>query len=54
MAFAAPDLQPGMEWHTWLVFPADLDFLKVTDARIDVDGRLHRLFRVPGSGEARP
>lgn len=53
MAFAAPDLPPGTEWRTWLVFPADLDFLKVESARIDIDGRLHRLFRVPGSGESR-
>ena len=53
LAMAARDLSASAAWTTWLVFPADLDFTKVTAAQVDVDGRLHEMFRVPGSGEAR-
>jgi hypothetical protein len=50
-AFAAPLLYPGESWTTWLLLPGDVDLLDVVEAQVDVDGRLQRLFRVPGSGE---
>ena len=52
LLLAAPPLAAGGSWETLLVFPASIDFLKVTDARVEVNGFLHRLFRVPGSGLA--
>jgi hypothetical protein len=50
-AFPAPSISTGEGFSGWLVLPGGLDFLEVEEARIDIAGRLHLLFRVPGSGE---
>ena len=50
-AFPSPQISTGEGFSGWLVLPADTDFLSVEEARVDVAGRIHLLFRVPGSGE---
>ena len=50
-SFPSPQISTGEGFSGYLVLPGDLDFRDVADARVDVAGRLHRLFRVPGSGE---
>jgi len=50
-AFPAPQISTGEGFSGWLVLPAETDFLSVKDARVDVAGRIHLLFLVPGSGE---
>lgn len=50
-AFPSPQISTGEGFSGWVVLPGDLDFRRVESARVDVAGRLHRLFRVPGSGE---
>jgi hypothetical protein len=52
--FPSPVLLPGEAWSTFVLVPADVDLAAVTDVQVDVDGRLQRMFRVPGSGEAVP
>jgi hypothetical protein len=50
-SFPSPQISTGQGFSGWLIFPPEIDFLEVEEARIDVAGRIHLLFRVPGSGE---
>lgn len=50
-SFPSPQISTGQGFSGWLIFPPETDFLDIEEARIDVAGRIHLLFRVPGSGE---
>lgn len=51
-SFEAPEVFAGEAWQTMLVLPGDTDFLAITEISIDIGGQRHKLFRIPGSGEA--
>lgn len=50
-AFPTADVPSGAAWNGLLPLPVDAVVVTAEQAWIDVDGRLHRLFRLPGSGE---
>jgi hypothetical protein len=50
-AFASPVVTAGEGLRAFLPMPKGFDFLAVTDLHIEIAGQLHRLFRIPGSGE---
>lgn len=50
-AFTVPEIQQGETWSGVLLLPFPTDLTQVEEAKVDLDGRLHKLYLLPGSGE---